>query len=248
VRTLTFSRFFTAATRRRAPVVSESRFALSVGRVLSCLIVLGLSVPASAEPILIVSSTATMTSGDPSNAWRYTYTLTNASTCAPGTSPCQTEALVEFVAPIFSLTDVDPASIVFTREDSFHFFGGGFLYDASRDATLAANPGIYGPNPSAFEGITTGIDWRFFRTPLLVGESMELTFNSAYAPTSAPYFAVWSLGPPPSLFSETNGGAILMPNSPAYQATQSIPEPSTLLLLAPAALAFLRRRSRPNGP
>lgn len=224
-------------------MVSLSRPVASVARmVLALSVCVAAPVVASADPILLITSTATMTSGDAANPWRYVYTLTNASTCT-GAS-CVAEELVEFVAPIFSLTDVDPASIIFTRDDSFHFFGGGFFYDASRDPALAANPGIYGPNPGAFSTLSMGIDWRFFRTPLFVGQSMQLEFNSAYAPTNAPYLAVWALDGTPRTFSETNNGPILMPNSPAYQATQSVPEPSSLLLLAPAALALLRRRKR----
>jgi hypothetical protein len=202
--------------------------------------------PAFAEPILTVT-TSVVASGDASNPFRYIYTLTNDSTCTP--APCVAEDLIEFSVPIFGgVNDFDPASVIFTREDSFVFAPGPYFYDPTRDPVLAANPGAYGPNPAAFAALTSGINWVFHRTPLLVGESMTLEFNSAYAPTAAPYFAVWGLGTPPNrTFSETNSGTILIPNSPAYQATQSIPEPSSLLLLAPAAAMAWHKRRKPRA-
>lgn len=195
---------------------------------------------ASAVPILSVVSNVGA-SGDPANPFRYVYTLTNNSTCTP--APCVAEDLVEFAVPIFDANDFDRNSVIFTREDSFAFAPGPYFYDPSRDPVLAADPRVYGPNPGAFSTHFGGIDWRFNRTPLLAGETMTLEFNSAYGPTAAPYFAVWGLGVvPPRQFFETNSGVVLIPNSPAFQATQSVPEPSSLLLLAPAAIALLRRR------
>ena len=135
--------------------------------------------------------------------------------------------------------------MIFTREDAFAFAPGPYFYDPTRDPVLAANPGAYGPNPGAFASLTSGIFWSFHRTPLLAGETMTLEFNSAYAPTDAPYWATWGLGPVEHrTFFETNSGTVLIPNSPAFQATQSVPEPSSLLLLAPAAAIALRRKRR----
>lgn len=198
-----------------------------------------------ADPILTVNSSV-VASGDPAFPFHYVYTLTNNSTCSP--APCVAEDLIEFSVPIFAATDINRLSIT-EPDDSFTFAPGPYFYDPARDPVLAANPGAYGPNPAAFASQTSGINWVFHRTPLFAGDSMTLEFNSVYGPTAAPYLAVWGLGEigqPGRTFSETNSGTVLIPNSPAFQATQRVPEPSSLLLLAPAAAIALRHR-RPRS-
>lgn len=73
------------------------------------------------------------------------------------------------------------------------------------------------------------------------------SFVSNFGSTNAPYLASWLFEPPTAGDPPTPANLLGLPNSPAFQATQNIPEPGTMTLLGIGVLGTavaLRRRRR----
>ncbi len=127
-------------------------------------------------------------------------------------------------------------------------------YDAGTDPLLdplqGGDPDLYGPNPEVFENPPYVLHWfadfsqsggagAIFPGGFLSGFSFESEFTSR----NAPYLASWSEFPPAGGDPPIPGGlfAFGTPNSPARQAAQGIPEPSSLVLLVMAGIPLLSR-------
>ena len=168
--------------------------------------------------------------------------------------------IVDWELPLFSLDDVDMNSIQSPSGWNFEILTPPYTssqngnvwntYDADTDPLLdplqGGDPNLYGPNPQAFENPPYVLHWfddftssggagGIFPNNFLSGFS----FVSEFSSQNAPYLASWSDFPPRGGDPPIPGSGFGSPNSPARQAAQGVPEPSTIVLLVMAGSSLL---------
>ncbi|MBI3455598.1 MAG: PEP-CTERM sorting domain-containing protein [Candidatus Rokubacteria bacterium] len=203
--------------------------------------------------------------GGPGTPFLYGFTVVN--TTPSGAGP-PTPLIVDWELPIFAASDVfditspsgwnaeviaDPTNPA-TMTDFYNNPSGAYgqynwNYDPATDPLLAADPGLYGPNPGAFENPPFIIHWvtnpDFIESPIFPDDSLSgFGFMSDFGGTNAPYLTSWFFLPPVGGDPPIPGQQqFAFPNSSAFQATQGVPEPASLLLMAAGAgILLLRRR------
>ena len=180
--------------------------------------------------------------------------------------------IVDWELPLFDLDDIVPGSIQSPSGWSFEILTPPYVssqngvvwttYDADTDPLLdpaqGGDPNLYGPNPQAFENPPYVLHWfddftnsggagAIFPNQFL----SDFSFVSEYSSRNAPYLASWDDLPPRGGDPPIPGSGFGSPNSPARQAAQGVPEPSSIVLFVMAGSSLLAaagyRRAQKTG-
>lgn len=199
--------------------------------------------------------------------FRYDFTVFNTSFFSSAGAPI----IIDWELPLFELGDLDLGSIQSPFGWSHEIIAPPYntsqgtnvwtTYDPATDPLLdpmqGGDPNLYGPNPEAFDmppyvlhwfddaGLGSGSTEGIFPQSFLSGFS----FVSDYSSRNAPYMASWTSFPPRGGDPPIPGSGFGSPNSPARQAAQGVPEPSTLVLFVMAGSSLLAagyRRAKDN--
>ncbi|MGI9457466.1 MAG: PEP-CTERM sorting domain-containing protein, partial [Aeoliella sp.] len=165
-----------------------------------------------------------------------------------------TPLIVDWELPLFDITDIDESSITSSSNWGFEIVTDHdaivapnnedvWTYNAASDPIAQA--GDYGPNPEVFNTPPVIIHWStdFAGEPVAPifpgGSRSGFSFLSDYSSLGAPYQASWFFLPQNTGDPPIPDSAFGTPNSPARQAAQGIPEPSTLVMVGFGVLSLL---------
>ena len=208
--------------------------------------------------------------------FRYDFTVFNTSdggVATFGSGGGALAAIIDWELPLFALDDIDVSSIdgpsgwdfeiVEPPYDTSQNSNVWTTYDPASDPLLdptqGGDPNLYGPNPEAFDNppyvlhwFENGLGGSGAAGPIFPGAFLDgFSFVSVYSSRNAPYMASWSDFPPRGGDPPIPGSGFGSPNSPARQAAQGVPEPSSFVLFVMAGsslwAAACYRRAKEDG-